>query len=282
MYGNMPEGPKAIALDSDGNIYIADNANQRISKYGPEGNFSSSISLPNGVAPWDLAIDVRGNIYVLDRITSNVLKFDPDGVLIRTYSAPRGMDAEALRFLPDGTLAIQGTNAQVSRLGTPEREFTPEEKGATEAGFLYRDGIFKPGIFHRSPDGRWGILVTTLAGGKALTLTVSLPEAILGPISPSGPEKPGGGEVGFHDVDAQGNYYVDVAIVHSGVRLKVDAWILRYDVAGSLTAFLPLRPPVLYTYPSAFASFRIAPNGDVYVLQPFKDQVKVIRWEYRP
>ena len=34
-----PEGPKGIAVDSLGNVYVADTYNHRIQKFGPDGSF---------------------------------------------------------------------------------------------------------------------------------------------------------------------------------------------------------------------------------------------------
>lgn len=299
--GRMPSGPQAFALDKDSNIYITDNVNRRINKYSPQGKFSSSIPLPdrirpedlaeatsmplanlNRIVPEDLAIDAKGDIYVLSGYTPYVLKLNPQGALVRVYVTSQWAEGEAIGFLPDGTLALQDNGANVHRLGTTEGRFPSSERGIAGKGMLYRDGVLKSCTFPLGPDGRSGVLECILAGGKALTLTVSLPAAIPGPIGKSGAERPGQWGAGFYNVDAQGNYYVVATISYDVVPLKMDTWILRYDVTGQLKAFLQSFPPAPYTIPSAFARLRIAPNGDVYKLYPFRDQVQVIRWEYRP
>jgi DNA-binding beta-propeller fold protein YncE len=59
-----------VALDSFGNIYVADTNNNRIQKYDPDGNyltvaggFSSDFSLNQ---PWSMAVADDGTIFVAD------------------------------------------------------------------------------------------------------------------------------------------------------------------------------------------------------------------------
>jgi sugar lactone lactonase YvrE len=70
--------PWGIALDADGNIYVADSSNNKIRKITPNGVVttlagSGSTGSVNGVGPTaqfddplDVAVDASGNVYVLD------------------------------------------------------------------------------------------------------------------------------------------------------------------------------------------------------------------------
>ncbi len=82
--------PASIALDSFGNVYVADSSNNRIEKFtrsgiyitqwGSSGTGNGQFADPSGVT-----VDSAGNVYVTDEgINDNVLKFTSSG----TYFFP--------------------------------------------------------------------------------------------------------------------------------------------------------------------------------------------------
>jgi DNA-binding beta-propeller fold protein YncE len=88
------DSPMGIAVDSSGNILVADTGNGRIEKFSPTGTFVSAIGTkgsghgqlggPNGIA-----IDRAGNIYVAE-VASNhrVQKLASDGTFIAEWKGP--------------------------------------------------------------------------------------------------------------------------------------------------------------------------------------------------
>ncbi len=77
-------GPSAIAIDLKSNIYIADNANERIVKFDKSGKFASKINFNVMNKRYDmiiddLATDLSGNLYVASRHEMKIAKFSPDG-----------------------------------------------------------------------------------------------------------------------------------------------------------------------------------------------------------
>ncbi len=81
--------PAGLATDRDGNIYVADLANQRIRKINPEGwvetiagngkrgSANDFDTLASFDKPYGLAIDKAGNIFVADFLNNQVRKISP-------------------------------------------------------------------------------------------------------------------------------------------------------------------------------------------------------------
>ncbi|TAN39375.1 MAG: hypothetical protein EPN25_11985 [Nitrospirae bacterium] len=74
--------PSGAAVDAGGNIYVADEGNNRIQKFGPAGTFTTSYSPGLGSAngqfngPRGIAVDAAGNVYVTDFHNNRVQKFN--------------------------------------------------------------------------------------------------------------------------------------------------------------------------------------------------------------
>ncbi|MBI4301304.1 MAG: TIGR03663 family protein [Chloroflexi bacterium] len=75
------KGPKGLALDKEGNIYVADSLNNRIQKYDAQGHFLAAVGRQgNGPGefqePWGVAVDSAGYVYVADTWNHRIQKFD--------------------------------------------------------------------------------------------------------------------------------------------------------------------------------------------------------------
>lgn len=135
--------PRGIAVDKDGNFYVADLGNARVQKFSSDGKFISAIGRrgtgegelnePNGVA-----VDASGNIYVADALNQKLLKFKSDGTFIKQWKGTEETDFYGPRDLaigPNKQLYIldQG-RARVVRFDPQTEAFSEWGTGGSDAG----------------------------------------------------------------------------------------------------------------------------------------------------
>ncbi|MFV9506273.1 MAG: flippase activity-associated protein Agl23 [Oscillochloridaceae bacterium umkhey_bin13] len=77
-------GPRGIAVDNRGNVYIADTGNKRVIVTDDEGTFLYQIGSAGAGPgqfnePTSVAVDAQGNLYVADTWNGRVQVFAPDG-----------------------------------------------------------------------------------------------------------------------------------------------------------------------------------------------------------
>jgi hypothetical protein len=100
--------PAGAAVDSAGNVYVADYANEEIRKITPFGVVSTLAGSPasfgssdgTGSAarfdyPLGVAVDSAGNVYVADGHNDEIRKITPTGV-VRPWPAPLGKQVPAM------------------------------------------------------------------------------------------------------------------------------------------------------------------------------------------
>lgn len=101
---------RGIALDSSGNVYIADAANSRIQKFDSEGNFITSwgsFGTGNGQFFYPFGIDVSpaGYVYVADTMNQRIQVFTSDGVFVTKWGSPSAIGPYPNPYSPAGTFA---------------------------------------------------------------------------------------------------------------------------------------------------------------------------------
>ncbi len=108
--------PQALAVDEQGNVFIADLRNYRIRKVDANGIISTysgtgvrGYSGDDGLAiaaqhdaPYDLAVDSVGNLYVLEKVVSAVRKIDVWGVISTLIGGAPFSDSSIGDGLPAG------------------------------------------------------------------------------------------------------------------------------------------------------------------------------------
>ena len=91
--------PRSIAIDNDGNVYVADSSNNRIQKFGLSGAFlakwgSSGNAEGQFNKPYGVAVDADGNVYVADTNNHRVQKFTSSGEFLTKWGSPGEGDGQ--------------------------------------------------------------------------------------------------------------------------------------------------------------------------------------------
>ncbi|HXP62031.1 MAG TPA: hypothetical protein VN829_16160, partial [Dongiaceae bacterium] len=78
--------PSGVAVDTNGNVYVADQGNDAIRKVTPAGAVSTLSTQFGG--PSGVALDPSGNVYVADRASHTIRRLTPAGVMTVLAGSP--------------------------------------------------------------------------------------------------------------------------------------------------------------------------------------------------
>jgi tripartite motif-containing protein 71 len=153
-----------MAIDSSGNLYVAELGNSRISKFTPDGKFITKWgSGNNDVAtsnndpttnttseaaldkPWGVAVDPSGNILVTDKGRNMAFKFANDGKYLQTLVSTGPADGQLQH--PHGIAFDSAGNFYIAdQVHGNIQKFTPDGKFLLKFG---SEGRGEGPVFHR-------------------------------------------------------------------------------------------------------------------------------------
>jgi len=155
--------PRAVAVDAEGKIYVADSGNNRVQVFNADGSFlrqwGSLCKLDTGEGcegggqgqfsePWGIAVGPDGSVYVSDTWNHRIQKFDNQGKFITMWGRFDSTNGElgtpnvfygprALVVGQDGNLYVMDTGNKRVQVFTPDGTFVAQYGGGgvTEGRF---------------------------------------------------------------------------------------------------------------------------------------------------
>jgi DNA-binding beta-propeller fold protein YncE len=106
-------GPRAVAINAAGEVYVTDTGNKRIQVFDLQGNFKRMFG-GEGSAPGQfreevgMALDSQGNVWVADTWNSRIQKLDPNGQPLLQIQVPAGWESQNVANKPYLTVDAQG------------------------------------------------------------------------------------------------------------------------------------------------------------------------------
>ncbi|HEY4196926.1 MAG TPA: NHL repeat-containing protein [Mucilaginibacter sp.] len=197
-------GPQGLAVDSKGNIFVADYGNNVIRKITTAGVVSTvagnttaghvdgaALSVAEFSSPAGVAVDAQGNLYVADYNNNMVRKITAAGV-VSTIA---------------GTLTAGYINGTVNTTTGAYVSFDRPNGIVVDAkGNIFISDLGNSAIREITP----AVVVTTIAGGPGQTSLLGYPNGLT--------------------LDAHGNFFISDA---SGRIIELTAAKVLYDLAGT-------------------------------------------------
>ena len=118
--------PKDVFVDSSGNIFIAEDSNNRVTKWEPDASSGSVVAGGNGYGdglnqlkdPYSIVVDGSGNIFVSDRENHRVMKWEPSAVSGTVVAGGNGSGSNLNQLSSPAEITIDSNgNLYIADLG---------------------------------------------------------------------------------------------------------------------------------------------------------------------
>lgn len=259
--------PRGLALDEEGNLYVADTGNRRVQVFDPQGAYLMSIADARFEGPRYVEVDDFGRIYVSDA-SDRVHLFDGRGEPLQSFGQPGSLPnqfSQIADLVVDSAgelYVVDSGNARVQRFsllrgllstfgdagGETELLNRPQGIAVDAVGNVYVADAGRASILRYAPDGTFlGVLATDIGelreidiGPQGYLYAADGAESIVRMIDPQGRIVRRLGEGQLSDpwgvaVDEGGRIYVSDAGHHR---------VLVLEVLGEVPTAVPAPSPV--------------------------------------
>jgi sugar lactone lactonase YvrE len=243
--------PFGVAVDGAGDLFIADNANQRVRKVGPAGVITTVAGIgTNGFSgdggratsaalsdPDGLAVDGAGDLFIADHGNSRVRKVNPAGVITTVAG--------------NGTQGFSGDGGRATRAAL----YGPSGVALDRAGDLFIADSRNSRVRKVDPAG----VITTVAGG--------------GTGGDGGPATSAAVDAGGVALDAAGDLFIGGG---SRVR-KVDrAGVIRTVAGNGTDGFSGDSGPATSATLESSGGLAVDGAGDVFIADTYNNRVRKV------
>ena len=260
-----PEGPAAIAVSPQGEVFVLDTVNARVRKVLPAPSGAGFFPIPEAEQAVDLVVTDRF-YYVLDALGRQVLKYDDEGRL--ASSVP--VDDPAVELTGSVTLAVlPNEDLRIRRHGADEVLLGVRTRGgpATSDLTLQTAAGLVESRFERQGDRAAQIALA--GGGRAADAPADLKVESRHFLA-------SGELIG---TDGEGRYYVLAEeMVTLGAQTLVHTVIARYTKDGKLEAVADVPVETAVYLPNRYVV--VSPKGSAYFLEPTAHEVRVLELSF--
>jgi sugar lactone lactonase YvrE len=189
------KGPQGIAVDTTGNVYVADTGNGKVVEIPSNpilGGATPLLSYPTAPffsSPTTVSVDQYGNVYVVDPTAIQVLKLPPGGgdwqnLITTTSTKPdQGLPGLGTNLVaPIGGVAVDGGgNLYISDIATNAVYELPSATGPGSAQFqLSFYGVKSPGALALDSSGN--LYLSDTGNGRVLFMNRTNPTVSFGTV----------------------------------------------------------------------------------------------------